>query len=62
MTRAELHKKYGITRILPPKKLYDELSPEEAEAYEKHMQATKEMFEHWDDEEYWKDMEGDIDQ
>ena len=61
MTRAEIQKKYGITRMMPPKKLYEELSESEAKAYEKHMQASKEMFDHWDDEEYWKDMESDID-
>lgn len=49
MTRADLHKKYGITRILPPKKLYEELTEKEAVAYEKHLQAITDVFEHWDE-------------
>lgn len=57
MTRADLHKKYGITRIMPPKKLYEELSSKEAEEYEKFLQATQKYFEeHWDDDD-----SGDID-
>ena len=60
ITRDVLHKKYGIERLMPPSTLYEELSSKDAEFYEKQLRITKEMFDHWDDKDYWEDMDDNI--
>ena len=61
MTRAQIRAKYGIERIEHPDIANKELTPEEARSYELNIQAVQDMFVHWDDEEYWNGMDGDID-
>ena len=43
-TRAELHEKYGIYRIMKPDIANKELTQEEAEMYEKFLQVSRECF------------------
>lgn len=44
-TRAELHLKYGIVRLMPPHVANEELSPEMEKLYEAHLRIQKESFE-----------------
>lgn len=57
MTRAYLQEKYGITRLLPPEKLYEPLSEEEAEEYEKGLQLSKKAFEEFFDDDGSEDID-----
>lgn len=43
-TRAELHEKYGIYRLMKPDIANKELTQEEAEMYEKFLQVSRECF------------------
>lgn len=57
MTKAQIHEKHGIYRLMPSAELNRELSTEEAEQYEKSILISKASF-----EEYWdEDFSGDID-
>lgn len=57
MTRAQIRAKYGITRIEHPDIANEELSDEEAVAYERAAKALAENFDKlWDDDD-----SGDID-
>lgn len=52
MTRAEINAKYGIVRLMPPDVANKELSPEEAEKYEKFTKALVDNFDKlWNDED-----------
>lgn len=62
MTRQQIRAKYGIQQLEHPSVANVELSVKEAEAYEKFLQATRDAFDHWDDEEYWKDVADDADE
>lgn len=56
-TRAEINKKYGVSRLMPPDIANEELSPEQEALYEGQMKLISDNFDKlWDE-----DNSGDID-
>lgn len=47
-TRAELHEKYGIFRLMPPDIANQQLSEKDAEMYEQFLQMQKAYYDDFD--------------
>ncbi len=55
-TRAEIHEKYGVARLMPPNVANEQLSAEDAAMYERMIQMHRQAF-----DEFENDSSDDLD-
>lgn len=50
-TRAEIHEKYGITRLMPSNVANEQLSAEDAAMYERMIQMQRQNFDEFENDD-----------